>query len=197
MKGQYGIIPMIVGGILTLIIASVMIYAVFFPVTTNLNTNTSVTNTNQNLTADWMFAAPKSIIFPSQNTIVNEPTIGTATLVVYYGPANVSSGSAAINVTVDGYILGNMPASNSNTSATFTNISTLMLASPPITIQFINVSTAENYTILNTTLTYNQNIFGNIQANQQSNFGVVLLLAGILVIIVALVVFLMITKSVS
>jgi hypothetical protein len=202
MKGQYGIIPMIVGGILTLIIASVMIYAVFFPVTTNLNANVTASTALANTTSGLVNSSA-ALANVNVTMIINglyAPLVNYSTLTVFYGNATIPASLNATGVSINNILIGNLPAPSGNTSFTFNNITTTMLyaiAGPDI-LNFTNTSYLQNATfITNATMTYYYSIFGNIPASQQSNFGVLLLLAGILVIIVALVVFLLITKSVS
>lgn len=190
-KGQMNLISLAVVVVMTLVVTGIMIYSVFFPVTSTLNTNSTTSLTASNLTD---YSITGNVGNYTQFVTLTHPTTGVGSLTLWYYAAN-NNGTDVVNVLVGNTSLGSLANATTNTTASFTNVTASMIGNlAKANITYSNTSINQSYEITNSTLSFTQSIFGNIPANQQGNFSTVLLLAGILVVIVGLVGILYLTK---
>lgn len=178
------------------VIGAVAIYAVFFPVATNLNNNSTASYTATNTSSYFVNGTQTNYTVATYDIPLTAASNVGGSLVVFYRnvtPAVTGAVSFQLNGVTYGVLPASAIASPSYTSFTFSNISstdltTLQGSNTMANLTFYNSTTNQNaYQIANVTLSYGYTNFQNIPASQQGNWQTTLLLAGTLVLIIVLV----------
>lgn len=188
MKGQAEIqtyLSIIAGGTFAIILSAILVYSVFYPITTSINTNTTAPGSTINTTA----GVPSTAGFVQTFAVAAGHNQGGSLLITFY---NSSATGGTANVTIGGTTIGGLkPANNANNTVTFSNITLDVLVSPRTSVQYTNITTPSAMVIVNATLTWNDTQFpSTLPQDQQNNFSTVLLIVGFVMVLVCLVVLL-------